>query len=74
MASWMLASCRTNDGQLTFYNERWATDLGQVGDLRGSRLGEGCGSRGGGLGEDGNHCTGVWGWDEGGKREGGEFI
>jgi hypothetical protein len=57
MASWMLTNCRTNNGQVTLYSERWTTDLGQVCDLRGSRLGEGCGGRGGGLGEDGNHCT-----------------
>jgi len=61
MASWMLVNCRTEDGQPTVCNERWTTDLGQVGDLRGSRLGERCGGRRRGLGEDRNHCTGIRG-------------
>jgi len=59
-----------NDGQPTLSTVgRLTTDLGQVCDLRGSRLGEGGGGGGGGLGEDRGHCK--WGdWDYGEEREG----
>ena len=45
-------------GQRSLRRERWTTDLRQVGNLGGRRLGEGGGGGGGGLGEDGNHCAG----------------
>ena len=49
------------------------TDLGKIGDLGGDRLGEVCGSRGGGLGEDGNHCVGI-AVGEGGRERGGSLY
>jgi len=57
--------------QRSLRRERLTTDLGQVCDLRGGRLGEGGGGGGGGLGEDRDHCKYVK-WEMGngimGKR------
>ena len=62
-------------GRHSLRRERWTTDLGQVGNLGGSGLGEGGRSGGGGgLGEDGNHWTGNVDGGEGEGKEAEAYI